>query len=325
MDIKDVLEAKERLKGVIRETGLIRTDISDAYNLYLKPENLQVTGSFKVRGAFNKMLSLTEEEKKRGVIACSAGNHAQGVALAAMRMGIRAVICMPESAPNVKVEATRAMGAEVILVPGVYDDAYDRAIELAKRYGFVFIHPFNDEKVIAGQGTIALEILEELPETDAILCAVGGGGLISGVAMAAKSIKPSVKVFGVESAGAASMFISVAKGYIDRLETVSTIADGIAVKEPGKITFDYVSRYVDDLYTVRDEDIVRAIRKMLSREKIVAEGAGAAPVAAALIDILPESVRGKNIVTVVSGGNIDIEKLLTLMESGPGEEKKKTR
>ena len=313
MDINEIYRARDNLAGVLRETKLIRTDLCTQCNLYLKPENLQVTGSFKIRGAYHKMCTLSKAEKARGVIACSAGNHAQGVALSAQKMGVHAVICMPESAPQVKVDATRGMGAEVVLVPGVYDDAYDEALRLQKEYGYTFVHPFNDEAVIAGQGTIALEILEELPAADVILCAVGGGGLISGVALAAKALKPGIKVYGVQAAGAPSMYMSMAKGYIDRLETVRTIADGIAVKAPGNLTFDYASRYVDDIFTVRDADIAEAIRQVMRREKLVAEGAGAAPVAAALIDVLPEVCRGENVVCVVSGGNIDLARLQQIM------------
>ena len=314
MNLADVYRARENLAGILRETRLIRTDLSKDYNLYLKPENLQVTGSFKIRGAYNKMVSLTAEERARGVIACSAGNHAQGVALSAQKMGIRAVVCMPAAAPKVKVEATESMGAKVVLVPGTYDDAYNEALRLQKEHGYTFVHPFNDEAVIAGQGTIALEILEEFPETDAIVCAVGGGGLISGIAVAAKAIKSKIRIYGVQAAGAPSMYKSFAAGYPGRLETVRTIADGIAVKEPGNLTFDYVNRFVDDIFTVGAEDIIRAIRQMMSREKLVAEGAGAAPVAAALIDLIPKIGKEKNIVCVVSGGNIDLANLMRMME-----------
>ena len=314
MELSDVYAARERLGGVLRETKLIRSGLSENCQLYLKPENLQVTGSFKIRGAYNKMVSLTEEERARGVVACSAGNHAQGVAFSAREMGVRAVICMPEAAPQVKVEATRSMGAEVVLVPGTYDDAYDEALRLQGIHGYTFVHPFNDEAVIAGQGTVALEILEELPDTDAIVCAVGGGGLISGIAYAAKMLKPDIRIYGVQAQGAPSMFMSFASGYIRRMDTVHTIADGIAVKEPGCITFDYVQKYVDDIFTVRDGEIAAAIAGMMRKEKIVSEGAGAAPVAAALVERIPDLSKEKNVVCVVSGGNIDLPRLLELLK-----------
>ena len=316
MNISDIKEARELIKPFIKETRLINSCIYDKCNLYLKPENLQYTGSFKVRGAFNKMLHLSDEEKANGVIACSAGNHAQGVALAAKHMNVKAVICMPKSAPKVKVDSTRAKGAEVVLVDGVYDDAYEKAVELKEEKGYTFVHPFNDENVIAGQGTIALEILEELPETDVIVCAVGGGGLISGIAYAAKSIKPDIKVYGVESSGAPSMYASMANGYITKLNTAKTFADGIAVKEVGNLTFDYTNKYVDDVFAIKDEDILEAIKLMMRDEKIIAEGAGAAPVAAVLRNLIPDLKEDSNVVCVVSGGNIDIDMLSKIVIRG---------
>ena len=316
MNISDIKEARELIKPFIKETRLIKSCIYDKCNLYLKPENLQYTGSFKVRGAFNKMLHLSDEEKAHGVIACSAGNHAQGVALAAKHMNVKSVICMPKLAPKVKVDSTRAKGAEVVLVDGVYDDAYEKAVELKEEKGYTFVHPFNDENVIAGQGTIALEILEELPETDVIVCAVGGGGLISGIAYAAKSIKPDIKVYGVESSGAPSMYASMANGYITKLNTAKTFADGIAVKEVGNLTFDYTSKYVDDVFAIKDEDILEAIKLMMRDEKIIAEGAGAAPVAAVLRNLIPDLKEDSNVVCVVSGGNIDIDMLSKIVIRG---------
>lgn len=316
MDIHDIYLAQERLSGVLRPTHLIRSTLSDGCRLYLKPENLQLTGSFKIRGAYNKISCLTPEQRRCGVIACSAGNHAQGVAFAARDMGIRAVICMPEGAPRVKVESTRAMGAEVVLVPGVYDDAYEKALDLRHEFGYTFVHPFNDEEVIAGQGTLALEILRELPETDAVVCAVGGGGLLSGVAYTIKTLRPDIKVYGVQAAGAPGMYASIAAGYVKKLETVRTFADGIAVKQVGSTTFDYVSRYVDDIFTVSDEDTVDAIRQLMSREKLVAEGAGAAPTAAVLRGCIPGLSREKNVVSIISGGNIDVDLLCRVVQEG---------
>ena len=316
MEFKDIERLENELAPVLRPTPLIKSYICDTCNLYIKPENLQYTGSFKVRGAYNKITHLTEEEKKNGVIACSAGNHAQGVALAATEMGIKSIVCMPASAPKIKINATKKLGAEVVLVDGVYDDAYEKALELQEQYGYTFVHPFNDEEVIAGQGTIGLEILKELPNADAILCAVGGGGLISGVAYAAKHINPNIKVYGVESAGAPSMYASVANGYVTKLNKAKTFADGIAVKQVGNITYDYVSKYVDDILTVSDRQILDAIKILMNGEKLVSEGAGAAPVAAVLNGVVPGINKDSNVVCVVSGGNIDVEMLAKIITEG---------
>ena len=316
MELIDIYKANSDIKNVVRKTGLIKSALSDKCNLFIKPENLQLTGSFKVRGAYTKVLSLTDEERAKGIIACSAGNHAQGVALAAKNMGIKAVVCMPKSAAQVKIKSTRDMGAEVVLVEGTYDDAYEKALELQEEYGYTFVHPFNDEKVIAGQGTIALEILEELPETDVIVCAVGGGGLVSGIAYTAKMLKPDIKVYGVQSAGAPGMYASLANGYVTKLKKVKTFADGIAVGEVGNITLDYVDKYVDDILTVSDREILEAIKKLLSKEKLLSEGAGAAPVAAVLNEVVPGLKNESNVVCVVSGGNIDVDVLSKIVLEG---------
>ena len=316
MELKDIELAKERLKEVLKPTPLIKTSLVDDFNLYIKPENLQVTGSFKIRGAYNYISSLTSEEKAKGVIACSAGNHAQGVALAGKLMGVKTVVCMPASAPKIKVENTKKLGAEVVLVDGVYDDAYEKALELSEQFGYTFAHPFNDEDVIAGQGTIALEILDELPETDVIITSIGGGGLISGIAYAAKTIKPTIKVIGIQSTGAPSMYASFASGYITKLRKVKTFADGIAVKEVGNITFDYVNKYVDDILTLTDEDILEALKLLMQKEKLIAEGAGVASVALALKHQIPGLHKGMNVVCVVSGGNIDIDVLSNIVLNG---------
>lgn len=308
MKLENVIKAEKELKAIIKKTSLIKSSLYEKSNLYLKPENLQVTGSFKIRGAFNKIKSLTEEEKKHGVIACSAGNHAQGVALASKMMNIKAVICMPSSAPKIKIESAKKLGAEIVFVDGVYDDAYKKALELKKGYGYTFVHPFNDEKVIEGQGTIAYEILEELPETDIIICAIGGGGLVSGISAVAKQIKPNIKVYGVQAIGAPSMYASFANEYVTKINKIKTFADGIAVKEVGDITYDYTSKYVDDVLVVKEEEILDAIKSLMTKEKIVAEGAGAAPLAAVINDYVPDA-KGKNIVCVISGGNIDIDTL----------------
>jgi threonine dehydratase len=303
------------LNKVIRKTELIHTPrINPDCDVYLKPECLQKTGSFKIRGAYYKISQLTDEEKKKGVIACSAGNHAQGVALGATAMGIKSLICLPEGAPISKVEATRRLGAEVCLVPGVYDDAYQKALQLRDQYGYTFIHPFNDENVIAGQGTIGLELMEQLPDADAVVVPVGGGGLISGVAFAIKSLNPKVKVYGVQAEGAPSMVNSIHDHKPEKLPSVSTIADGIAVKEPGKITYDTCAKYVDDIITVSEDEICAAILRLIECEKMVAEGAGAASVAAVMFNKVP--VKGKKVVCVVSGGNIDVTILNRVINRG---------
>ena len=314
MEFQDILNAQERLKPILFSTPLIPVPEIEDYTLYIKPENLQRTGSFKIRGAYNKISLLTDDEKARGVIACSAGNHALGVAFAAKEKGIHAVVCMPKSAPKLKVESAEYYGAEIVLVDGVYDDAYQKALELQAEYGYTFVHPFNDPDVIAGQGTIGVEILSEHPEIDTIVVPVGGGGLISGVAYAAKSIRPDIKVYGVQAKGAPSMYASLAAGYVKRLETVHTLADGIAVKEVSNQTLDFVSRYVDDIIVVNDEEILEGIRLLFNYEKLVAEGAGAAGAAALLAGGLP--LEGRNVAIVLSGGNIDLSLFNKLMTQG---------
>ena len=309
-----IQQAQQNLKGVARLTPLISAP-KIGENVSIKAENLQLTGSFKLRGAYNKISSLTDEEKAKGVIACSAGNHAQGVALSATKNGIHSTICIPAGAPLSKVEATRGFGGDVVLVPGVYDDAYAKAVELTDEKGYTFVHPFNDEKVIAGQGTIGLEILEQEPHVDAVFVAIGGGGLASGVACAIKSVKPDCKVYGVQAAGAPSMYDSINKGEIIELESVSTIADGIAVKKPGDLTFEMCKKYLDGVVTVTEDEIATAILTLMETQKTVAEGAGASSVAAVMFDKVPE-VKGKNIVCVISGGNIDVSILSRVITKG---------
>ena len=311
-----IYSASYKLKEIIRDTDLIHAPkLSDKCNVYLKTENLQITGSFKVRGAYYKISQLSDEERSRGVIACSAGNHAQGVALAATRSGIKSLICLPSSAPISKIEATRAFGADICLVDGVYDDAYAKAVELTREKGYTFIHPFDDELVIAGQGTIGLELLGQLPKVDAVVVPVGGGGLISGVAFAMKKLKPDVKVYGVQAAGAPSMQRSLADGKIERLSSVSTIADGIKVMESGEHTFEYCQQYVDGIVTVNDDEISSAILALMEQHKLVSEGAGAVPVAAVMFDKIPD-IKGKNVICLVSGGNIDVTILNRVIERG---------
>ena len=311
-----VYKASRVLKDVIRETDMILApNIRKGTNIYLKTENLQVTGSFKVRGSYFKISQLSEEERKKGVIACSAGNHAQGVALAATRSGIKSIICLPDGAPISKVEATKRYGAEVCMVKGVYDDAYKKAIELRDENGYCFIHPFDDPDVIAGQGTIGLEIMEQLPNVDAVIVPIGGGGLISGVAYTIKQINPNCKVYGVQAQGAPSMENSINDGQIEKLPKVQTIADGIAVKTPGNLTYDLVKEYVDGIVTVSDDEIALAILTLLEQQKLIAEGAGAVPVAAVLAGKIPD-IDDKNICCLVSGGNVDVTVLSRVIERG---------
>ena len=315
LTLDKIYHASYVLKDVARKTDVLYAPkINPDANVYLKTENLQNTGSFKLRGAYYKISSLSEEEKKHGVIACSAGNHAQGVAFAATKNGIPSVICLPDGAPISKVEATKGYGAQVVLVPGVYDDAYNKALELQKEKGYIFIHPFDDEDVIAGQGTIGLEILSQLPQADAVVVPVGGGGLISGIAFAIKSLNPKIKVYGVQAEGAASMVESLKEEEIVQLERVNTIADGIKVKEPGNHTFDLCQKYVDDIVTVSDDEVAGAILSLIENQKLITEGAGAVSVAAVMFNKLP--VKGKNVVCVLSGGNIDVTILSKVIERG---------
>ena len=303
------------LKKVARKTDLIRaTKLSKQCELYLKTENLQETGSFKLRGAYYKISQLTEEEKSRGIIACSAGNHAQGVAMAATQSGIQSLICMPDGAPISKVEATKQLGAEVRLVKGAYDDAYATALQLQEDTGATFIHPFDDDEVIAGQGTIGLEILDELENPDAVVVPIGGGGLISGVAYAIKHLNPNVKIYGVQAAGAASMVKSQQEGTPITLDQAETFADGIAVKHPGDITYQLVEQYVDEIVTVSEDEIAAAILALIEKQKVIAEGDGSVSVAAVLFHKLP--VEGKKVVCIVSGGNIDVNILSRVITRG---------
>lgn len=315
LSLDKVFNAQTVLKNIIRETKLVRAyGIAPDSELYLKPENLQITGSFKVRGSAYKIAMLSEEEKAKGVIACSAGNHAQGVALAATKNGIKSLICLPDSAPISKIEATKGFGADVCLVAGCYDDAYQKALELKEKEGYTFVHPFDDENVIAGQGTIALEILNDLDNIDAIVVPVGGGGLLSGIAYTVKQIRPSVKVYGVQVKGAPSMYKSLKAGKIECLKSVQTIADGIAVKEPGENTFVIAKEYVDDVVLVSDDEVASAILALIEKQKMIAEGAGATAVAAVMFDKLP--LKGKRVVCVVSGGNIDVTSLSRVIDRG---------
>ncbi len=315
LNIDKIYDAAKVLSEVARKTDLILSKtILEGSEIYLKSENLQMTGSFKLRGAYYKISKLTDEQKRKGIIACSAGNHAQGVALAAQKNGIKASIFIPATAPISKVEATRKYGAEIKLIDGVYDDAYKAACDYQKETQAEFIHPFNDEDVIAGQGTIGLEILEQLPDVEAVVVPIGGGGLIAGVAYAIKQLKPSCKVYGVQAQGAGSMYQSFVNKKILELPVVHTFADGTAVKKPGDLTFDLCQKYVDDIVTVTDDEIASAILTLMERQKLVAEGAGALSVAAVMFGKLP--IDNKKTACIVSGGNIDVNILSRVINRG---------
>ena len=311
----EFMEARERLGTVIEKTKLIHSTVfseESGNDIYIKPENLQKTGSFKIRGAYNRIAKLTEEEKSRGVIAASAGNHAQGVAFGAQKLGIKAVIVMPKHTPLIKVEATRKYGAEVILHGDVYDDAYNKAKELQAEYGYTFVHPFDDEDVIEGQGTIALEVLEELPDAEIILVPIGGGGLISGVAAAAKMKNPQIKIVGVEPEGAASAVAALENNEVVELSEAVTIADGTAVKKIGNTTFDYIKKYVDEIVTVSDYELMEAFLLLVEKHKIVAENSGILSVAG----LKKLNVKGKKIISILSGGNIDVLTISSMINKG---------
>ena len=310
-------EASEIVKQVTLKTKLIYSDYfseQTGNRVYFKPENMQFTGAYKVRGAYYKISTLTQEERDRGLITASAGNHAQGVAYAARKYGAKAVIVMPTTTPLIKVERTKAYGAEVVLKGDIYDDACAYAMELAEKEGYTFIHPFDDPDVIAGQGTIALELAEQVKDMDAVIVPIGGGGLISGVAFTIKSLNPNIKVYGVQAEGAPSMRNSIHDAHIERLESVFTIADGIAVKEPGSLTYDLCSHYVDDIVTVNDDEISAAILELMEQHKLVTEGAGAVAVAAAMFDKI--DLKGKKAVCILSGGNIDVTILSRVISRG---------
>ena len=311
--IADIYRAAKQLDGIVSKTKLIESQFfSDlcGNTIYLKPENLQKTGSFKLRGAYNKISQLTEEERKKGVITASAGNHAQGVAFAAQKLGCKAVICMPATTPILKVEATKAYGAEVVLYGDTFDDAAAKSQELQKKKGYVYIHPFNDEKVIAGQGTTALEIIDDLKDVDAILVPIGGGGFASGVALACKAVNPHVKVIGVEPEGAACMENSFMKNEVSTLPAVDTVADGCAVKTPGDLTYAFCKKYLDQIITVSEMEIMSALLSLIEKHKLIAEGAGALSLAA--LNKLP--FKGKKVAAIISGGNIDISTISALID-----------
>lgn len=315
LKLSNFIEARERLLNITNMTKIIYSDIfsrESGNEVYIKPENLQRTGSFKIRGAYNKIAKLTKDEKIKGVIASSAGNHAQGVAFAAHKLGIKSIIVMPKHTPLIKVEATRRYGAEVILYGDVYDHAYRKACELQEKEGYVFIHPFDDEDVIEGQGSIALEVLEEIPDADIILVPIGGGGLVSGVALAAKLMNPKIKIIGVEPEGAASAIAAIKNGKTVELKEINTIADGTAVKKIGETTFEYIKEYVDEIITVSDYELMEAFLLLVERHKLIAENSGILAVAG--VKKLKE--KNKKVVSILSGGNIDVLTISSMIKKG---------
>lgn len=315
LTLEDFQSAKKRVDEVILETRLIHSDAFSeecGNDVYIKPENLQKTGAFKIRGAYNKIMKLSDEAKQKGLIASSAGNHAQGVAYAAKKLGVKATICMPAHTPLIKVDATKAHGADVVLYGEVYDEAYAKAVELQKSEGYTFVHPFDDEDVMEGQGTIALEILDELPDADYILVPIGGGGLISGIACAAKQINPAVKIVGVEPEGAASALAAIEDDEVVRLSEVNTIADGTAVKEIGAKTFEYIKKYVDEIITVNDYELMEAFLMLVEKHKLVAEGSGIL----ALAGLKKLHCKRKKVVALISGGNIDVLTISSMINKG---------
>ncbi|MBS5368680.1 MAG: threonine ammonia-lyase [Longibaculum muris] len=315
LKLEQFQEAKKRVDEVIIPTPLI---YSEAFSkeckneVYIKPENLQRTGAFKIRGAYNKIVKMDDESKAKGLIASSAGNHAQGVAYAAHKLGVKATIVMPKHTPLIKVEATQSHGADVVLAGEVYDEAYQAACDLQKKHGYTFVHPFNDEDVIEGQGTIALEILEELPDTDIILVPIGGGGLISGIACAAKLIKPTIKIIGVEPEGAASALAAINEDQVVALKEAITIADGTAVKQIGEVTFDYIKEFVDGIITVSDYELMDAFLLLVEKHKLVAENSGILSLAA----LKKLNEKNKKVVSLISGGNIDVMTISSMINKG---------
>jgi threonine dehydratase len=312
---ENIKKARENLKGIIKETSLIYSDFysrENKCNVYLKPENFQATGSFKIRGAYNKIVNLTEEECRKGIICASAGNHAQGVAFSAQQRGVKSTIVMPNVTPLLKIDGTREYGSEVVIHGDVFDESNSKALELAEEHGYTFVHPFDDYDVICGQGTIGLEILDELDNVDEILVPIGGGGLISGIALAVKSVKSQVKVIGVVPVGAMSMKISIDEGQVTRLATVKTSAEGVAVKQPGYLSYAVTKQYVDEIITVSEKDIMEAVLLLLEKHKMIAETAGVVPLAG----LRKRAKPGKNIVCLISGGNIDVVTISSIINQG---------
>jgi len=313
--LSEIKSAQKNLEGVSKKTALIYSDVfsnESGNEVYIKPENLQITGAFKLRGAYNKLCTLTSSERERGVIASSAGNHAQGVAYSAEKLGIAATIVMPKTTPLIKVEATKSYGAKVILFGDCYDEAYSEAKRLEKQHNYVFVHPFDDLDVMYGQGTIACEILEEIEDMDCILVPVGGGGLIGGIALAAKALNPNIKIIGVEPEGAKAMKDSMDNNGIVHLATVRTIADGVAVKKPGNLTFEIIQNYVDEIVTVSDFDIMEAFLLLLEKHKLISEASGALSFAG----LKKIQEKGKKVTCILSGGNIDVVTISSMIDRG---------
>ncbi|MCW9027141.1 MAG: threonine ammonia-lyase, partial [Thiovulaceae bacterium] len=318
LELKEIYEARQRIKDVVLDTPFSfapQMSAVSGIDVYLKKENLQITGAFKIRGAYNKIASLDKEQMASGVIAASAGNHAQGVALSASKFDIRAVIVMPESTPLTKVNGVKQLGGEVILHGSNYDEAYAYALEFGKKNSLTFIHPFEDDKVIAGQGTIALDILDKADDLDAIVIPVGGGGLISGISSAVKQINKNIKIIGVGASGAPALKNSYHSGVAQDSLSVRTIADGIAVRDTSKITLSHMLECVDEFISVDDEEIASAILFLLEKQKLVVEGAGSVGVAAVLHDKLAY-LKGKKVAVILSGGNMDVTLLNVIIEKG---------
>lgn len=308
-------EAAERVKEVTLETRLVYSEYFSSQTgnkVYFKPENLQYTGAYKVRGAYYKISTLSEEERNKGLITASAGNHAQGVAYAAKIYGAKAVIVMPTSTPIIKINRTKSYGAEVVLYGDVYDEACEYALKLAKEHGYTFIHPFDDLDVATGQGSIAMEIIKELPTVDYILVPIGGGGLATGVSTLAKMLNPNIKVIGVEPANANCMQVSIKNGKVTTLPSVSTIADGTAVKTPGSKIFPYIVKNIDDIITVEDDELIVAFLDMVENHKMIAENSGLLSVAA----LKKLNVSGKKVVSIISGGNMDVITMSSVVQHG---------
>jgi threonine dehydratase len=315
MHLKKIEETREKIKDVINKTPILYSPTFSKLSncsVYMKCENLQVTGAYKIRGALNKIRSLSDDEKSKGVVCSSAGNHAQGVAYAAELLGVKSTIVMPRTTPYLKIQSTKDFGGEVVLYGNCYDDAFLKAKSIEENNNSVFIHPFNDINVIYGQGTIALEILEEIQNVDVILCPIGGGGLISGISLAAKEINPKIKIIGVQAEGANAMEQSFKNGTLVSLNSVNTIADGIAVKNPGDLTYKIIQEYVDDIITVSDKEIAEAFLILCEKHKLLAEASGVASLAA----LKKLNMKDKKIVPIISGGNIDMITISSLINDG---------
>ena len=315
MYLDKIRKAQENIKDIINKTPLLHSSIFSVINncsVYMKCENLQITGAYKIRGALNKIRTLSEEERSKGVVCSSAGNHAQGVAYAAKLLGVNSTIVMPKSTPYLKVQSTKELGGNVVLYGNCYDDAFLKAKSIEIENNLVFIHPFNDINVICGQGTIALEIFEDMKDVDIIVCPIGGGGLISGIALAAKELNPNIKIIGVQAEGANAMEQSFKNGKLISLDSVNTIADGIGVKCPGELTYNIIKDYIDDIVTVSDKEIAEAFLILCEKHKLLVEASGAVSLAA----LKKLDLNGEKVVSIISGGNIDMLTISSLISDG---------